>query len=112
MRVLQPGQFMTNFFPFGSSCIYHDTKVPYDVYVEWDMIWPLTAKDVVAKVSGLELLNPEDRMHLIQHNFPAITIFIQAVVMENRQDFKGATKKILLKSSVSRLVCFTVNLFY
>ena len=74
---------------FHFRCIYHDTKVPYDVYVEWDMIWPITAKDVVAKVSGLEMLNPEDRMKLTCHNFPAITIFIQAVVMENRQDFKG-----------------------
>jgi hypothetical protein len=58
------------------------------------MIWPLTAKDVVAKVSGLEQLNPEDRTRLIQHNFPAITIFIQAVVMENRQDFKGYARSL------------------
>ena len=92
--------FYWYFYLFYSSAIYHDTKVPYDVYLEWDMIWPITAKDVVAKVSGLEMLNPVDKMKLTQHNFPAIQIFIQAVVMENRQDFKGTNMCETIQNSL------------
>ncbi len=52
------------------SAIYHDTSVPYDLYMKWETIWPNTAKDVVSMVSGLNSLNPEDKMKLTRHNFP------------------------------------------
>jgi hypothetical protein len=38
--------------------------------MKWETIWPNTAKDVVSSVSGLNSLNPEDKMKLTRHNFP------------------------------------------
>ena len=58
--------------------------------MKWETIWPNTAKDLVAKVSGLNTLCPDDRMKLIRHNFPALQILLQSVLMENRQDFKAS----------------------
>ena len=38
--------------------------------MKWETIWPNTAKDVVSMVSGLNSLNPDDKMKLTRHNFP------------------------------------------
>ena len=70
------------------SAIYYNTKVPYDLYMKWETIWPNTAKDLVCKVSGLESLVSEDRIKLTRYNFPAVQILLQSVLMENREDFE------------------------
>jgi hypothetical protein len=58
--------------------------------MRWETIWPNTAKDLVAKTSGLYTIAPGDREKLIRHNFPAIQILLQSVLMENRKDFRAS----------------------
>jgi hypothetical protein len=50
--------------------------------MKWETIWPNTAKDLVAKISGLHTLSPGDREKLIRHNFPAIQILLQVPISE------------------------------
>ena len=70
--------------------------------MKWETIWPNTAKDLVAKLSGTSTLSPGDREKLIRTNFPAIQILLQSVLMEYRKDFHASNMGETVQGSLLR----------
>lgn len=90
-------------FSISTRAIYQNTVIPYHVYMQWETIWPITGVDLVSDSSGLNLLSADDRQALMRHNLPAFTIFLQAVVMENRQDFRSTNIGETIQNSLLRV---------